>query len=92
MRSTALAVLLLLLLCPLLQAGGSSDYELARLMWKEGDTGEAVKAARAALEKDPDYVEDVLTEGVKRARAEARPLMERVRHACGLATIKGGVS
>ena len=43
---------------------------------------------RAELEKDLDYVEDILVEGAKRARAVALPLMERVRQACGLVTAK----
>ncbi len=39
---------------------------------------------RAELEKDLDYVEDVLIAGVGKARAVARPLMEKVRAAAGL--------
>ena len=39
---------------------------------------------RAALEKDLDYVEDVLTDGAKRARAAADVTMARVREAVGL--------
>jgi tryptophanyl-tRNA synthetase len=43
---------------------------------------------RAALEKDPDYVEDVLVTGAARAYEVAAPLMERVRAACGLTTAR----
>lgn len=47
---------------------------------------------REQLVADPDYVEDVLVEGVKKARAVALPLMERVREVCGLVTEKARVS
>jgi len=47
---------------------------------------------REKLAADPDYVEDVLIEGVKKARSVALPLMERVREACGLVTQKARVS
>ncbi len=36
------------------------------------------------LEKDRDYVEDVLREGARRAREGAAPLMDAVRDACGV--------
>lgn len=39
---------------------------------------------REQLVKDPAYVEDILTEGGKRARAEAEKVMHRVREACGV--------
>jgi tryptophanyl-tRNA synthetase len=39
---------------------------------------------RKQLAKDPSYVEDVLREGARRARAEAEKTMERVRSATGL--------
>ena len=39
---------------------------------------------RAALEADPGYVEDVLREGEKRARATAAETMAKVREAVGL--------
>lgn len=38
------------------------------------------------LSQDSDYVEDVLREGGKKARAIAAPLMERVRSATGIVT------
>lgn len=47
---------------------------------------------REKLAADPDYVEDVLIEGVKKARSVALSLMERVREACGLVTEKARVS
>lgn len=39
---------------------------------------------REALAKDPDYVEDVLNEGKRRAREAAVPMMEKVRKAVGI--------
>lgn len=39
---------------------------------------------REALEKDPDYVEDILREGGRRAREAARQVLERARQACGI--------
>ena len=43
---------------------------------------------RAELEADPDGVEDVLTDGAKRARAVAQQVMARVRDACGVVTAR----
>ena len=43
-----------------------------------------MRERRAQLEADPDYVEDVLREGAKRAGAEAAKTMEKVRRAVGL--------
>jgi tryptophanyl-tRNA synthetase len=41
---------------------------------------------REKLEKDADFVEDVLVEAGRRAREVARRVMEDVRRACGLVT------
>ncbi len=41
---------------------------------------------RKQLASDPDYVEDVLREGARKARAEAQQTMELVRSAVGFAT------
>lgn len=41
------------------------------------------RARRAELESDPGYVEDVLAEGAKKARAVARETLDRVRTAVG---------
>lgn len=43
---------------------------------------------RAALQGDPDAVEDVLVEGAKKARAVAIEVMDDVRQACGLSRAK----
>ncbi len=42
------------------------------------------RARREELERDPDYLEDVLREGARRARERAAPLMEAVREAAGV--------
>ena len=49
-----------------------------------------IRERRAELAKDPDHVWDVVREGGRRARAEARATMERVRAAMGLVDPKGG--
>ena len=45
---------------------------------------EPMRERRAQLEKDPDYIWDVLREGGKKASAEAEKTMDRVRRAVGL--------
>lgn len=42
------------------------------------------RAKYAELKADPGYVEKVLAEGAEKARAQAQPLMEKVRKATGL--------
>ena len=37
-----------------------------------------------ALMEDPGHIESVLQKGAERARAEAAPLMDKLRHAVGL--------
>lgn len=44
---------------------------------------------RQALELDPGFVDDVLREGAKRARAVARETLDRARAACGLGRMLG---
>lgn len=68
-------------------AGGMGYGEAKKRVHElfEATFGEA-RERRAKLASDLDYVEDVLVEGVRRARAVAEPLMERVREACGLVT------
>lgn len=44
------------------------------------------RARREALARKPDYVEDVLANGGRRARAVAMEVMEDVRSACGIVT------
>jgi tryptophanyl-tRNA synthetase len=43
-----------------------------------------------ALLADPGYIETVLKAGAERARAEAAPLMQRVREAVGIAPMDAG--
>ena len=45
---------------------------------------EPMRERRAQLEKDPDYIWDVLREGGKKASAEAEKTMDRVCRAVGL--------
>lgn len=45
---------------------------------------EPFRACRKELEKDPQYIWDVLDDGAKRARKIAEQTMEEVRHAVGL--------
>src|SRR5262249_45159432 len=42
------------------------------------------RGRRKELAARPDFIEDVLRDGAKRARAEAQQTMELVRSACGL--------
>lgn len=48
------------------------------------ETFAPLRARRAELAADPDYVEDVLRKGAERARAEARKTLDRARAAVGL--------
>lgn len=43
-----------------------------------------MRERREALAADPDYVDDVLAEGAKKARVQARKVIDRVRAAVGL--------
>lgn len=45
---------------------------------------------RAELDNNPDYVEQVLCDGARRARAVASKTMERVRNATGLGAVRNG--
>ena len=60
---------------------GHAKQALFEKLWK---FFEPMRERRAQLEADPDYVEDVLREGAKRAGAEAAKTMEKVRRAVGL--------
>lgn len=62
---------------------GDAKKRLAELF--EAKFGPA-REKRAALEKDAAYVEDVLREGGRKARAVAAKVMEDVRGACGIVT------
>jgi len=66
--------------------GGKIGYGQAKKMLKakiEGAFGEA-RARRKELAQRPDFVEDVLREGARKARAEATITMDLVRKAVGL--------
>lgn len=69
------------------RAGGVGYGEVKkRTADKMLDFFAGARRRRRELAADPDYVRDVLREGGKRARAEARHTMEQVRTATGLLT------
>ncbi|GJM24141.1 MAG: tryptophan--tRNA ligase [Phycisphaerae bacterium] len=71
------------------RAGGMGYGDVKkRLAERFEDTFGAARERRAELEEDESFVEDVLIEGAKRARAIAEPLMAKIRDACGLQTAK----
>ncbi|MCI0459967.1 MAG: tryptophan--tRNA ligase, partial [Gemmataceae bacterium] len=65
---------------------GKIGYGQAKklLLARIDETFGPARAKRRCLAADPDYVEDVLSDGAKRARAEAAMTMELVRAATGL--------
>jgi len=66
---------------------GDAKKRLAELF--EAKFGPA-REKRAALAKDDSFVEGVLTEGGRRARAVAQAVMEDVRRACGIVRARDG--
>jgi len=44
----------------------------------------AARRLRAELSQQPDYVEEVLRQGVEKAKAVAAPLLQEVREAVGI--------
>ncbi len=52
------------------------------------ETFGAARERRIELEKNPDYVEDVLVTGARKAREQAEPLMEQVYKVTGLTKAK----
>ncbi len=62
---------------------GHAKKRLAELV---NETFAAPREKYAELEKDPDYVRDVLREGGRKAREVAEATMRRVREACGIVT------
>ncbi|MCF7838729.1 MAG: tryptophan--tRNA ligase [Candidatus Marinimicrobia bacterium] len=67
------------------RAGGLGYGEVKKALWELMEAHFApLRARRAALEADPDYVADVLAAGAQRARAAARETLDRARHAVGL--------
>lgn len=67
------------------RAGGMGYGEAKETLYQTAMEyfGEAFER-RTRLESDPDEVEDILTQGARRARAKAVEVVERVRSACGL--------
>jgi tryptophanyl-tRNA synthetase len=70
---------------------GGMGYGVAKtaLLEKITEHFADARARRKELAAKPDYVEDVLLDGARRARVEAQVTMELVRDACGLAK-RGG--
>lgn len=69
------------------RAGGMGYGEIKKRLLQLIDEHFApFRERRRELEKDPDYVMDVLREGGKRARAVAQGVMHEVREATGLVT------
>jgi len=67
------------------RAGGMGYGEVKkRLLELIDENFGPFRERRKELEQDPDYVEEVLVEGGRRARTVAEPVMERVREATGL--------
>jgi len=59
--------------------------ECKRLMAENLNKGlEPIREARRELESKMDYVENVITEGNKRAKAAAQKTMQEVREAIGI--------
>lgn len=66
--------------------GGNYGYGHAKmaLLEKIKETFGPAHERKQALDRDKDYVEDVLQMGAKRARVVARELLDRARAACGI--------
>jgi tryptophanyl-tRNA synthetase len=67
---------------------GEIGYGKSKEMLRNVMSGyfEPYRARREELTHDSDFVEDVLQEGAKRARAEARITVDRVREIVGLSS------
>ena len=67
------------------RAGGLGYGDAKKLLFTAYmDTFGPLRARREELQKKPDYVQEVLADGAKKARAVASGTMERVRKATGL--------
>lgn len=68
------------------RAGGMGYGEAKQLLYESAmDYFGDARAKREELEKHPDTLDDILQAGAKHAREVARPVLDRVRAACGLA-------
>ncbi|MGA0334384.1 MAG: tryptophan--tRNA ligase [Kiritimatiellia bacterium] len=67
------------------RAGGMGYGEAKKALAEKFETYfEPMRAKRAALEADPDFVEEVLRDGARRARAAMQPVVQAAREAAGL--------
>ncbi len=71
------------------KAGGMGYGDVKkRLLELVDDYFAPARERRRELENDPGYVQDVLRDGGRRARAVAQQVMEKVREATGLPTLR----
>lgn len=67
------------------QKGGLGEGHLKKLLFQDLDTFlEPIREKRAHYESQPDYVQDVLREGTKKARERVQQTLEQIRDAMGL--------
>jgi tryptophanyl-tRNA synthetase len=68
-----------------LRAGGLGYGDLKKALFQHyWDYFAAARVRRAELAADPERLERILQDGAARARAVARPILNRARLACGL--------
>ncbi len=68
-----------------LRAGGYGYGTLKKALFEQyWECFRAQREKRAELADNLDYVQDVLAKGAEKARAVARPVLQRARQACGL--------
>ncbi len=67
------------------RAGGMGYGEAKQLLYESAlEHFAEARERRAALEADPDTLEDILRQGARTARAKGQEVLARVRDACGL--------
>ncbi len=67
------------------RAGGMGYGEAKKLLYEAAmDYFAEARERRAQLEQQPDFVEDVLRTGARKARSKAQEVLARAREACGL--------
>ncbi|RMG33055.1 MAG: tryptophan--tRNA ligase [Planctomycetota bacterium] len=67
------------------RAGGMGYGEAKKLLYEAAmEYFAEARERRAQLEQQPDFVEDVLRTGARKARSKAQEVLARAREACGL--------
>ncbi|MFV0445214.1 MAG: tryptophan--tRNA ligase [Planctomycetaceae bacterium] len=70
------------------RAGGMGYGEAKQALYDRAmDYFAAAREKREQLERDPDYVEQVLRDGAAKARAKGQEVLNRAKEACGLQTV-----